>query len=88
MLERAMSSAALGLVLIAATAAKADTFRQFRDWAVTCSEGLTCSASVSNGGEGLYGLSLTRGKAAEAPLRLILNTASGGAASGPVTPAR
>lgn len=85
MLERAMSSAALGLVLIAATAAKADTFRQFRDWAVTCSEGLTCSASVSNGGEGLYGLSLTRGKAAEAPLRLILNTASGGAASGPVT---
>ncbi|SMD07839.1 Protein of unknown function [Fulvimarina manganoxydans] len=85
MLERALSSAALGLVLITATGTKADTFRQFRDWAVTCSEGLTCSASVSDGGEGIYGLSLTRGKAADAPLGLILNTSSGGPASGPVT---
>ncbi|MET0257350.1 MAG: DUF1176 domain-containing protein [Methylobacterium sp.] len=72
----------------ALSSAAAETGGTFRDWTVDCSVGLTCNASTMPSGEpAIHWLQLSRGVAAEAPVKLRLSRASGedGTLRGPVT---
>ncbi|KQQ82028.1 hypothetical protein ASF65_08250 [Aureimonas sp. Leaf324] len=66
--------------------AAAETGGTFRDWALTCTPGLRCTAETfAPAGAALYGLGLERSVSADAPLRLVLSLPSDASIAGPVT---
>ncbi len=78
-----LACAALGAGLVPAAA---ETGGTFRDWTVTCTPGLSCTATTfAAGGASIFGLGLERAAAADAPLGLVLSIPSDAALRGPVT---
>ena len=81
-----MTGMVAALAALAATSAGAATGGTYRDWSMTCSSGLDCSAaSFSSGDAPLTALTIRRGPGASDAPKLVIGLREAAPLSGPVT---